>query len=145
MIQELYARIWNIGRLMRLTKSGSIFPSKKNQSICCTSNKVTRFYRTWNITFECMGLFKTLVNVASFLMCVWSFCDSRYYRVKSSEAVAKRCSVRKVFIKILQNSQKNTCARAFFLIKLQAEFVYRTPPVVLKVGLWSFKKICLFS
>ena len=30
------------------------------------------------------------------------------------------CSVKKVFLEILQNSQENTCARASFLIKLQA-------------------------
>ena len=36
------------------------------------------------------------------------------------EAVARRCSVKKVFLEILQNSQENTCARASFLIKLQA-------------------------
>ena len=36
------------------------------------------------------------------------------------EAVAKRCSVKKVFLKISQNSQENTCARVSFLIKLQA-------------------------
>ena len=36
------------------------------------------------------------------------------------KAVARRCSVKKVFLKILQNSQENTCARASFLIKLQA-------------------------
>ena len=32
----------------------------------------------------------------------------------------QRCSIKKVFLKILPNSQENTCARAFFLIKLQA-------------------------
>ena len=31
-----------------------------------------------------------------------------------------RCSVEKVFLEISQNSQENTCARASFLIKLQA-------------------------
>ena len=36
------------------------------------------------------------------------------------EAVARRCSVKKVFLEILQNSQENTCARASILIKLQA-------------------------
>ena len=30
---------------------------------------------------------------------------------KGSEAVAERCSVKKLFLKILQNSQENTCAR----------------------------------
>ena len=39
----------------------------------------------------------------------------------STEAVTRRCSVKKVFLKISQNSLENTCARVFFLIKLQAE------------------------
>ena len=33
------------------------------------------------------------------------------------EAVAKRCSVKKVFLEISQNSQEKTCARVSFLIK----------------------------
>ena len=36
------------------------------------------------------------------------------------EAVVRRCSVKKVFLEILQNSLENTCARDSFLIKLQA-------------------------
>ena len=36
------------------------------------------------------------------------------------EAVAQRCSVRKVFLEISQNSQENACARVSFLIKFQA-------------------------
>ena len=35
------------------------------------------------------------------------------------EAVVRRCSVKKVFIEISQNSRENTCARVSFLIKLQ--------------------------
>ena len=31
-----------------------------------------------------------------------------------SEAVVRRCSVKNVVLKILQNSQENTCARVFF-------------------------------
>ena len=34
-----------------------------------------------------------------------------------SEAVVRRCSVKKVFLKTSQNSQENTCARVSFLIK----------------------------
>ena len=45
------------------------------------------------------------------------------------EAVVRRCSVKKVHIKISQNSQKNTCARVSFLIKLQAS-------ILLKKRLW---------
>ena len=35
------------------------------------------------------------------------------------EAVIQKCSVKKMFLKILQNSQENPCARVSFLIKLQ--------------------------
>ena len=34
------------------------------------------------------------------------------------EAVIKRCSVKKVFLEISQNSQENICVRVSFLIKL---------------------------
>ena len=38
-----------------------------------------------------------------------------------TKAVTRRCSIKKVFLKIAQNLQKNTCAWASFLTKLQAE------------------------
>ena len=34
--------------------------------------------------------------------------------IKQSEAVVRRCSVKKVLLEISQNSQENTCARVFF-------------------------------
>ena len=52
------------------------------------------------------------------------------------EAVAQRCSMKKVLLEILQNSQENTCARASFLIKLQACSLFlRTP--FLTEHLWA--------
>ena len=41
------------------------------------------------------------------------------------------CSVKKVFLEILPNSQANNCARVSFLIKLQA-----APATLLKKRLW---------
>ena len=43
--------------------------------------------------------------------------DQKY---KYLEAVIQRCSVKKVLSEISENSQENTCARASFLVKLQA-------------------------
>ena len=40
---------------------------------------------------------------------------------KGTEAVARRCSVKKKCLNILQNLQENTCARVSFLIKLPAQ------------------------
>ena len=36
------------------------------------------------------------------------------------EAAVQRCSVKKVFLEVSQNSQENICARVSFLMKLQA-------------------------
>ena len=67
--------------------------------------------------------------------------------VQLSEAVSQRCSVKKVFLEISQNSQENTCARVSFLINFiikeiltqvfscefceisKNTFSYRAPPV----------------
>ena len=38
-----------------------------------------------------------------------------------TEAVAQKCSFKKVFLEIWQNSQENTCARVSFLMKLQVK------------------------
>ena len=43
-----------------------------------------------------------------------------FYMNQNKEAVAQRCSVKKVLLEISQNSQEKTCARVSFLIKLQA-------------------------
>ena len=49
-----------------------------------------------------------------------SFCWSFRLLKLFLDAVARRCSVNKVFLEILQNSLENTCTRVSFLIKLQA-------------------------
>ena len=41
------------------------------------------------------------------------------YATVASEAVARRCSVKNMFLEISQNSPENTCARVSFLIKMQ--------------------------
>ena len=44
-----------------------------------------------------------------------SYTNSTYpVNIKSVEAVVQRCSVKKVFLEVSQNSQENTCARDFF-------------------------------
>ena len=40
--------------------------------------------------------------------------------VKGPEGVAQTSSVKKLLLEISQNSQENTCARVYFLIKLEA-------------------------
>ena len=50
--------------------------------------------------------------------------------IKSLE-VARRCSLKKVFLEILQNSQENTFSRVSFLIKLQAGLQYVFIKVIL--------------
>ena len=50
--------------------------------------------------------------------CYWG--EMSNYLFPKAETVAQRCSVKKMFLEISQNSQENTYARVSFLIKLQA-------------------------
>ena len=61
--------------------------------------------------------------------------------LSKSEVVARRCSVKKVFLEISQNSQESTCARVSFLTKLQAyTFCYRTPTMAASVRFHQSKR-----
>ena len=57
--------------------------------------------------------------------------------VQQAEAVARKCSVKEVFLKILQNSQENTCAIFSFLIKLQASVTFDIWQCLLYVSGWK--------
>ena len=55
--------------------------------------------------------------------------------LKSIETAAQRCSVKKVFLEISQNSPENTCARVSILIKSCRPETLR-PTTLLKKRLW---------
>ena len=64
-----------------------------------------------------MGSFKKYVTCIMVFFTPFKFVTlCQFY---STEAVARRCPVKKAFLAIWQNSLKNTCARVPFLIKLQ--------------------------
>ena len=46
--------------------------------------------------------------------------SSNHDQKKMNRTSRQECSVKKVFLEILQNSQENTCARVSFFINLQA-------------------------
>ena len=58
-----------------------------------------------------------LVTTASVVKSSSTFC---YSNVVQTEAATRSILYERVFLEISQNSQENTCARASFLIKLQA-------------------------
>ena len=53
------------------------------------------------------------------------------YQHSNPEAATQRCSIKKVFLEILENSQENTSVRVSFLIKLQTALA-----TLLKRRLW---------
>ena len=70
---------------------------------CCNTHGSIEV--NWNTGTNCI-----LVKVRAFERgCFIRFWSNHY-----------RCSIKKVFLIIFQNPQKNTCARVSFLIKLQA-------------------------
>ena len=103
---------------------------------------------SYSYIFKSIQLFLYLQNLANRLDLVLQYRSVFLLilstHLKDSEAVARRCSIKKVFLKISQNLQENTFARVSFLIKIQAlvqviscefceisknTFFYRTPPV----------------
>ena len=58
-----------------------------------------------------------------------------YSSLQNTEAVVRRYFAKKVTLKVLQNSQENTCTGVSFLIKLQA-FVSWKPAILLKKSFW---------
>ena len=76
--------------------------------------------------FSCERLGRGLQETVFSSKAVLDVLDMKYksefkHGFTNPEVVARRCSVKKVFLEILQNSQENTCAKVSFLIKLQAE------------------------
>ena len=59
-------------------------------------------------------------NISANITLFWSYDLLQDVMILFSEAVIQRSSVKKVFLKISQNSQKNTCAGVSFLMKFQA-------------------------
>ena len=51
---------------------------------------------------------------------IWYVQESASHPYRGAETVSRSCPVKNAFLKISQNTQKNTFARIFFLIKLQA-------------------------
>ena len=67
--------------------------------------------------------------------------------MKQTEAVVQRCSVKKIFLEISQNSRENTCTRDSSLIKLQAacNFIKKTPLAqVFSCQFWEISKNSFF-
>ena len=49
---------------------------------------------------------------------IGAICLQIIYNFINTEAVVQRCSLKKVFLEISQNSQENTCARVSFFNKV---------------------------
>ena len=74
-----------------------------------TLHSIQKQYKTYLILFR---LNQTLDTVDKSYVSTW-ICSN-------PEAVAQRCSVKKVLLEISHNSQENTCVKVSLLIKLQA-------------------------
>ena len=91
------------------------------------------YYQLFPFSFSCaclMGKFKkTEYNpICKVFTEIFLIPKIPHSTILITEAVVQRCSVKKVFLKISQNSQGNTCARVYFWNKLAglAKFL-RTP------------------
>ena len=92
----IFAKDWNLKRTIKI-----IFPKGKNMTK--VNNKDTR---------------KTSVDF--FLLFYIADLKHTFTFCRGAEAATRGVLWKKVFLKIWQNSQENTFARVYFLIKLQA-------------------------
>ena len=75
----------------------------------------------WNVNSYFYGSTRLLLNeIYLHLMRIGKNLPRKFQTILKTEAVVRRCSVKKMFLEISQNSQENTCVRVSFLIKLQA-------------------------
>ena len=76
------------------------------------------------------------------IFCVWSLLA---WEISLNRSSHRRCSIKKLFLKISQYSQENTCVGIFFLIKLQpyrpATLLKETPTQVFPVNISKFLRI----
>ena len=75
-----------------------------------------------------------------FLDCIFSTIKT-YRSHCRSEAIARRCSVKQVFLEISQNSKENTCARVSLLMKLQELMLKKRNHFFIKKALLIMQKI----
>ena len=86
------------------------------------AQSITNIYILFLISMEWSYLLKAKITSAvsnSFLRSIKLYTPIEHPITRSSH---RKCSVKKVFLEILQNSQENICGRVSFLIKLQAYF-----------------------
>ena len=68
--------------------------------------------------------------------------SNNYHNIKFGKSIMNRCSIRKLFLKILQYSQKNTCVGVSLLMKMQAFspviLLKKTPKQAFSVNIAKF-------
>ena len=86
---------------------------------CVLRKRCTSFSKL----FTCKSLSKKLfAQILINLLFFCKICRTLFLRASfNAEAVARRCSIKKVFLEISQNLQENSCSRVSFLMKLQTE------------------------
>ena len=88
---------------------------------CVPRKRCTSFSKL----FTCKSLSKKLfAQILINLLFFCKICRTLFLRASfNAEAVARRCSIKKLFLEISQNLQENSCSRVSFLMKLQTEEV----------------------
>ena len=104
------------------------FIKKKLRDRCFPVN-IAKFLRTPFLQNTSGGCF---CNVHVIVLCNLgpSRPKQNYVGYFPSKSVVRRCSVKNIFLKTSQNSQKNTCARVSFLNKVTGTCIF----------LWTFAK-----
>ena len=110
-----WTRTWYASGILKHTDSCLFLPAARNVLRNYCSKEFPKFPKKYLRLSAIFQKFVTLWKCTPLLTSSWEFSKS----LRKTEA-ATGGVLKKVFLKISQNSQEDTCARVSFLIKLQA-------------------------
>ena len=118
---------WNICVKNKYLPSADLWMIRSEKTYKEFKGKHTRRQDMGNLIFKYILNKSCILKIVNSSNVKFSLCSSSDFRSDKSMVLLiwslrsshQRCSVKKVFLEISQNSHENTCARVPFLIKLQ--------------------------
>ena len=116
-----------------------VFISTRSSHQRCSTKKLFLKFFAIVTRSTCAGVFSCEYCEIFRNTCLEEHLWTAASRVFLLEAVVQRCSVKKVFLKISQNSEESTCDRVSFLVKIF--FLFKNLMTLVKVFSFAFCEI----
>ena len=112
LVLRIFLQTYEMNDPLCLYNYSTMFPLNTSALVTATRIRILTIQR--NILARSRICVNSIFTLNTFLIEMEQMFTAKFILVLLKEAVAKKCSVKKVFIEILQNSRENTCARCLF-------------------------------